>query len=155
MLHFLSIFARFRQKFIEIWTKFHRKIAKSNWTNAKILKIQYSISQKVGRFFCRNFAIWAVQRNANLVDLGESFPTSIWLQKSASIQPRTSLSKFGGWFNSIFNRLLSPHRSVFLFFQKERLWLRSHLVHRLWPGFRGDPLAHARALENASRRRAG
>ena len=30
------------------------------------------------------------------VDLGESFPTSIYLQKSASIQPRTSLSKFGG-----------------------------------------------------------
>ena len=57
--------------------------------------------------FCRNFAIWAVQRNANLVDLGESFPTSIWLQKSASIQPRTSLSKFGGWFNSIFNRVLT------------------------------------------------
>ena len=28
------------------------------------------------------------------VDLGESFPTSIYLQKSASIQPRTSSSKF-------------------------------------------------------------
>ena len=28
------------------------------------------------------------------VDLGESFPTSIWLQKSASIQPRTSPAKF-------------------------------------------------------------
>ena len=41
------------------------------------------------------------------VDLGESFPTSIYLQKSASIQPRTSPSKFGGKFNSIFNRVLS------------------------------------------------
>ena len=30
------------------------------------------------------------------VDLGESFPTRIYLQKSASIQPRTSPSKFGG-----------------------------------------------------------
>ena len=40
------------------------------------------------------------------VDLGESFPTSIYLQKSASIQPRTSLSKFGGKFNSLFIRLL-------------------------------------------------
>ena len=30
------------------------------------------------------------------VDLGESFPTRICLQKSASIQPRTSPSKFGG-----------------------------------------------------------
>ena len=28
------------------------------------------------------------------VDLGESFPASIYLQKSASIQPRTSPSKF-------------------------------------------------------------
>ena len=28
------------------------------------------------------------------VDLGESFPTSIYLQKSASIQPRTSLVQF-------------------------------------------------------------
>ena len=29
------------------------------------------------------------------VDLGQSFPTRIYLQKSASIQPRTSPSKFG------------------------------------------------------------
>ena len=35
--------------------------------------------------------------NVNLVDLDKScFPTSIYLQKSASIQRRTSLSKFGG-----------------------------------------------------------
>ena len=32
----------------------------------------------------------------NLVDLGESFPTSIYLQNLASIQPRTSPSTFGG-----------------------------------------------------------
>ena len=41
------------------------------------------------------------------VDLGESFPTSISLQKSASIQPRTSPSKFGGKCNSLFICLLS------------------------------------------------
>ena len=40
------------------------------------------------------------------VDLGESFPTSNYLLKSSSIQPRTSPSKFGGKFNSIFIRLL-------------------------------------------------
>ena len=41
------------------------------------------------------------------MNLGESFPTSIYLQKSASIQPRTSPSKFGGKFNSIlFTRVL-------------------------------------------------
>ena len=35
-------------------------------------------------------------KGVHCVDLGESFPTSIYLKKSASIQPRTSLSKFGG-----------------------------------------------------------
>ena len=35
-------------------------------------------------------------KGVHCVDLGESFPTSIYLQKSASIQPRTSPSKFGG-----------------------------------------------------------
>ena len=36
-----------------------------------------------------------MQKYVHLVDLVESFPTSIWSQNSASIQPRTSLSKFG------------------------------------------------------------
>ena len=48
-----------------------------------------------------------MQKYVNLVDLVKSFPTSIYLQKSASIQPRTSLSKFGGKFNSSFIRLLN------------------------------------------------
>ena len=47
-----------------------------------------------------------MQKYVNLVDLVKSFPTSIYLQKSASIQSRTSLSKFGGKSNSIFIRLL-------------------------------------------------
>ena len=47
-----------------------------------------------------------MQKHVNLVDLVKSFPTSIYLQKSASIQPRTSFSKFGGKFNSLFIRLL-------------------------------------------------
>ena len=33
-------------------------------------------------------------KGVHYVDLGESFPTSIYLQKLASIQPRTSLVKF-------------------------------------------------------------
>ena len=37
-----------------------------------------------------------VQRIANLVDLEKCFPMSIWMQNLASIQKRTSLSKFGG-----------------------------------------------------------
>ena len=47
-------------------------------------------------------------KGVHCVDLGESFPTSIYLQKSASIQPRTSPSKFGEKFNSLFTSLLSP-----------------------------------------------
>jgi hypothetical protein len=41
------------------------------------------------------------------VDLGESFPTSIYLQKSASIQPRTSPSKFGGKYSILFTGVLN------------------------------------------------
>ena len=40
--------------------------------------------------FFWNIEVWAVQRHVNLVDLVKSFPTNIFLQKSASIQPRTS-----------------------------------------------------------------
>merc|ERR1711904_478255 len=46
-------------------------------------------------------------KGVHCVDLGESFPTRIYLQKSASIQPRTSPSKFEGKFNSLFTSLLS------------------------------------------------
>ena len=35
-----------------------------------------------------------MQKHANIVDLVKSFPTSIYLQTLASIQPRTSLVKF-------------------------------------------------------------
>ena len=45
-------------------------------------------------------------KGVHCVDLGESFPTRIYLQKSASIQPRTSPSKFGEKFNSLFTSLL-------------------------------------------------
>ena len=38
-------------------------------------------------------------------------PTSIYLQKPASIQPRTSLSKFGGKFNPFFIRHLAGKRT--------------------------------------------
>ena len=40
-------------------------------------------------------------KGVHCVDLGESFPTSIYLQNLASIQPRTSLLKFeGGGFSA-------------------------------------------------------
>ena len=37
-----------------------------------------------------------MQKHANLVDLVKSFPTNIYLQNLASIQPRTSLLMFEG-----------------------------------------------------------
>ena len=62
-----------------------------------------------------------MQKYVNLVDLVKSFPTRIYLQKSASIQPRTSLSKFGGKFNSLFIRLLSSDYKGFGHFGTEYL----------------------------------
>ena len=53
----------------------------------------------LARFFSlRAFRLGIPKRckGVHCVDLGESFPTRIYLQKSASIQPRTSPSKFGG-----------------------------------------------------------
>ena len=46
-------------------------------------------------------------KGVQYVDLGETFPTSIYLLKSASIQPRTSPSKFGGNYSILFNHVLS------------------------------------------------
>ena len=63
------------------------------------------------------------------VDLGESFPTSIYLQKSASIQPRTSPSKFGGKYSILFTGVLTTEkreRSVSL-----NALHSSHLAHVL------------------------
>jgi len=53
------------------------------------------------------FRLWIPKRckGVHCVDLGESFPTSIYLQKSASIQPRTSPSKFGGKYSILENYL--------------------------------------------------
>ena len=55
------------------------------------------------------FRQWIPKRckGVHCVDLGESFPTSIYSQKSASVQPRTSPSKFGGKYSILINRVLS------------------------------------------------
>ena len=48
-------------------------------------------------------------KGVHCVDLGESFPTHIYLQNLASIQPRTSLLKFegGGFSAPVIPRLMS------------------------------------------------
>jgi len=63
-----------------------------------------------------NFEIEERCKGVHCVDLGESFPiypnsNEYSLAKSASILPRTSPSKFGRKFNSIFIRLLSKNIS--------------------------------------------
>merc|ERR1712147_128078 len=52
--------------------------------------------EKVLAIFDEKIEIRERCKGVHCVDLGESFPTRIYLQKSASIQPRTSPSKFGG-----------------------------------------------------------
>ena len=49
---------------------------------------------KKSAIFNENFEIRERCKGVHCVDLGESFPTSIYLQNLASIQPRTSLVKF-------------------------------------------------------------
>ena len=72
-------------------TKKKKKIGNSLFIREKMLTI-------VGW----NFEIRERCKGVHCVDLGESFPMSIYLQKSASIQPRTSPSKFGGKYSILF-----------------------------------------------------
>ena len=51
-------------------------------------------------------------KGVHCVDLGESFPTSIYLQKSASIQPSTSPSKFGEKYSILFTGVLNRGGAV-------------------------------------------
>ena len=57
-------------------------------------KFNYSIAKKMLTIFGGDLEIEERCKGMHCVDLGESFPTSIYLQSLASIQPRTSLVKF-------------------------------------------------------------
>ena len=54
----------------------------------------FLIPAKMLTIFCWNFEIWAVRRIENLVDLEKCWKMSIWSQRSALIQRRTSPLKF-------------------------------------------------------------
>ena len=77
-------------------------------------------------------------KGVHCVDLSESFPTSIYLQKSASIQPRTSPSKFGGKYSILFTGVLSSSsRSSCVCLRCcssscEHLWSSCALLRRCW-----------------------
>ena len=83
-------------KFSQNLRNFGKKTAK----NSAIFNENFEIRERwPGRWpgsFFPGFRIWIPKRckGVHCVDLGESFPTSIYLQKSASIQPRTSHSIF-------------------------------------------------------------
>ena len=61
---------------------------------AKIAKYSLIQSQIFLAIFDEKIEIRERCKGVHCVDLGESFPTSIYLQKSASIQPRTSSFNF-------------------------------------------------------------
>ena len=102
---FLVFGAKSGKKFIKISQK-KCKIRRWKWTKIGNSIIQ---SRKMLTMFDEKIEIRERCRGVHCVDLGESFPTSIYLQKSASIQPRTSPSKFGEKFNSLFTSLLNSH----------------------------------------------
>ena len=52
-----------------------------------------------------------MQKYENLVDLGRNFQTNIYLQTSASIQPRTGLSKFANNYPKL-GKSWNKHRSA-------------------------------------------
>ena len=82
MLHFGKI----PKKFAYIWRKFSKILAK--------LAIFGEKKQKKTAILNENFEIRERCKGVHCVDLGESFPTSIYLQNLASMQPRTSPVKF-------------------------------------------------------------
>ena len=81
MLHFGKI----PKKIGYIWRKFSK-------TLANIAKLEKTAENSA--IFDENFEIRERCKGVHCVDLGESFPTSIYLQNLASIQPRTSLFNF-------------------------------------------------------------
>ena len=80
-----------------ILEKSRKNLVKFGENSAKfwqILRIFGKKTAKISAIFNENFEIRERCKGVHCVDLGESFPTSIYLQNLASIQPRTSLVKF-------------------------------------------------------------
>ena len=66
----------------------------SSTKKLKKLEIQLFNREKSLEIFDEKIEIRERCKGVHCVDLGENFPTSIYLQKSSSIQPKTGLSKF-------------------------------------------------------------
>ena len=87
----LKFFAKNRFEKSAIFVKIQQNFANV----AKFAKLKFCQISKMSAIFKQKVELWERCTGVHCVDLGESFPTSIYLQKSASIQPRTSPSKFG------------------------------------------------------------
>ena len=77
--------------------KSREKLVKFNKNSTKIQQILQCfviISKKNSAIFNEKIEIPKRCKGVHCVDLGESFPTSIYLQNLALIQPRTSLFNF-------------------------------------------------------------
>ena len=77
--------------------KIPKKMVKFGENSAKFGQICEILGKnsKNSAIFNENFEIRERCKGVHCVDLGESFPTSSYLQNLASIQPRTSPKKFG------------------------------------------------------------
>jgi len=93
MLHILNILEK-----CCILEKSRKKLVTFGENSAKFSQILRNFGEKTAKnsaIFNENFEIRERCKGVHCVDLGESFPTSIYLQNLASIQPRTSPKKFG------------------------------------------------------------
>jgi len=99
MLHILNILEK-----CCILEKSRKKLVTFGENSAKFSQILRNFGEKTAKnsaIFNENFEIRARCKGVHCVDLGESFPTNIYLQNLASIQPRTGLLKFeGGGFSA-------------------------------------------------------
>ena len=92
ILHILNILEK-----CCILEKSRKKLVKFGENSAKFsqnLRNFWEKTAKNSAIFNENFEIRERCKGVHCVDLGESFPTSIYLQNLASIQPRTSPVKF-------------------------------------------------------------
>ena len=80
--------------------KSREKLVKFSKNSAKIQQILANfatfvkISKTIQQFLTKKLRLENGAKGVHCVDLGESFPTSIYLQNLALIQPRTSLFNF-------------------------------------------------------------
>jgi len=93
----VTLFWNLSRNLDKISSKFAEKMHNST-KKIKKSEIQFVNREKMNfRFLAEILSLknGAKECKCNCVDLGEIFPTSIYLQNLASIQPRTSPSKFG------------------------------------------------------------